>query len=161
MKKTIISLVLFISIIVTTTLPTFAADATIADVDKSTTITYLDDGSYVVTTLTSSPITSRSTTFTKTGNQVVSVFSGDDELLCQYTLYGEFEVVSGVSAVCISATYTQNIYASGWTFSDGQAYKSGNTAYGLGKFTKKVLLITTKVVDIDISITCDIYGNLS
>lgn len=161
MKKTFVSLILIISMITSTIIPAFAAEPVSNEISESVTITYLDDGSYIVKTIVSNPVESRSSTFTKTGNIVASHYSGDDELLWQYTLYGEFLVNSGVSAVCTSATYTQNIYASSWSFSNGQATASGNTAYGVGTFKDKVLFVTIKTVDIDLNIVCDIYGNLS
>lgn len=161
MKKTFVSLILIISMITSTIIPAFAAEPVSNEISESVTITYLDDGSYIVKTIVSNPVESRSSTFTKTGNIVASHYSGDDELLWQYTLYGEFLVNSGVSAVCTSATYTQNIYASSWSFSNGQATASGNTAYGVGTFKDKVLFVTIKTVDVDLNIVCDIYGNLS
>ena len=161
MKKTFVSLILIISMITSTIIPAFAAEPVSNEISESVTITYLDDGSYIVKTIVSNPVESRSSTFTKTGNIVASHYSGDDERLWQYTLYGEFLVNSGVSAVCTSATYTQNIYASSWSFSNGQATASGNTAYGVGTFKDKVLFVTIKTVDVDLNIVCDIYGNLS
>lgn len=161
MKKTFVSLILIISMITSTIIPAFAAEPASNEISESVTITYLDDGSYIVKTIVSNPVESRSSTFIKTGNIVASHYSGDDELLWQYTLYGEFLVNSGVSAVCTSATYTQNIYASSWSFSNGQATASGNTAYGFGTFKDKVLFVTIKTVDVDLNIVCDIYGNLS
>lgn len=160
MKKTILCVFMVCCMLLSAVMPAFASDSLIND-ETTTTVICLDDGYYIVTKITSNPVISRSSTFTKTGSKVVTVYSGDDEVLCEYTLYGEFQVVSGVSAVCTSATYTQNIYAGGWTFSGGQATKSGATAYGVGKFTKKILFITTKEVDIDISFTCDVYGNIT
>lgn len=161
MKKIFVSIILTISMIISAIFPAFAAEPSSNEINESVTITYLDDGSYIVKTIVSKSVGSRSSTFTKTGNIVASYYSGDDELLWQYTLYGEFLVNSGVSAVCTSATYTQNIYASSWSFSNGQATASGNTAYGVGTFKDKVLFVTIKTVDVDLNIVCDIYGNLS
>ncbi len=159
MKK-FVCIIVLCCLMLSLSLPAFANNS-LDDIERSSTITYLDDGYYVVTEVISNTVTSRASTFTKTANKVVTVYNGDNEVACQYTLFGEFQVVSGVSAVCTSATYTQNIYANGWTFSDGQATRSGATAYGVGKFTKKVLFITTKEINIDISFTCDIYGNVT
>lgn len=158
MRKFIVLMILTASIILSTICPVFAAQTTSAE---ETTITYFDDGSYLIKTIISDTVPPRATTFTKSGNIVASYYDGDDTLLWEYTLYGEFEVVSGVSAVCTSATYTQTIYANRWSFSNGQATASGNTAYGVGTFKKKVLFVTTSTVDVDLNIVCDIYGNLS
>jgi hypothetical protein len=161
MKKVLITIFLIICQLISASIPTYATSINVPEFDESTSITYLEDGSYIVTTITSEPNLTRATTFTKTGNKVVSYYDGDDTLLWQYTLFGEFLVESGVSAVCTSATYTQTIYANRWSFSNGQATASGATAYGVGTFKKKVLFVTTSTVDIDISFTCDVYGNLS
>ena len=69
--------------------------------------------------------------------------------------------MEGVSATCTNATYTQTINDGYWHFSDGNAYAENNVAHGLGTFKKKVLFITLKTYNIDISVTCDAYGNLS
>lgn len=161
MKKSIISLFMIVSVIISTILPSNATENNITNIDESTTITYYDDGSYIVRTIISNPSNNRTSSFTKTGNVVVSDYNSDDELLWQYILYAEFEVTSGVSAICTSSTYTYDIYANGWSFSNGQATKSGNVAYGVGTFKKKILLITTQTVEIDLDIICDLYGNLS
>lgn len=158
MRKFIVSLLLIACIILSTICPAFAAQTTSTE---GTTITYFDDGSYLIKTIISDTVTPRATTFTKSGNIVASYYDGDDTLLWEYTLYGEFEIVSGVSAVCTSATYTQTIYADRWSFSDGLATASGDTAYGAGTFKKKVLFVTTSTVDVDLNIVCDVYGNLS
>lgn len=102
-----------------------------------------------------------STTFTRSGTKTVENRSDDDELLWQYKLTGTFTVVEGVSATCTNATYTQTINDGYWHFSDGNAYAENNVAHGLGTFKKKVLFITLKTYNIDISVTCDAYGNLS
>ncbi len=47
------------------------------------------------------------------------------------------------------------------TFSNGSASKSGNAAYGKGHYTKKALSIEIKNIDVDISLTCDVYGNVT
>ena len=160
MRKALVCVVMSLSLILSAILPAFAYDP-IDYTDDTVTITYIGDGYYIVTEISSDPIIQRSSSFTKTANTVVTVYNANDEIACQYTLFGEFQVVSGVSVVCTSATYTQNIYDTGWSFSNGQATKSGATAYGVGKFTKKVLFITTKEIEIDISFTCDIYGNVT
>lgn len=161
MKKAIISITLIISVLFSSILSVFASDSPTTYNDTSTTVTYFEDGSYIVTTITSDNTLNRSSTFTKSGSKEVLYYNGEDELEWEYILYGEFNVVSGVSAVCTSATYSQAIYGSRWSFSNGQATALGNTAYGVGNFTKKVLFITTSDVEIDISFTCDVYGNIT
>ena len=70
-------------------------------------------------------------------------------------------MVYGKSSTCIDASYTQTIYESDWTFSDGAAIKSGNTAIGNGNFKLKFFFVTVQTYEIDISLTCDVYGNVT
>ena len=87
--------------------------------------------------------------------------NGDDELMWEYTLFGAFEVVSEVAAVCTSAAYYYTIYGNNWDFSNGDAYASGNTAYGVGTFKRSALFITTQIVDIHLDNICVIYMVIS
>ena len=150
----------------TFTVPTFAADGASELVDDSYSIIYLEDGSYITTVLhvedtTADSMASRATTTTKKGSKTVSCKDSDGTVKWTYVLTGEFSVVQGVSATCTSATYTQTIYDDEWSFSNGAATKSGNVAYGVGTFKQKFLFITIETANIDISITCDVNGNLS
>ena len=134
---------------------------------NKTEIVYLNNGSYITITLIAKDISTlsltstNSATFTKAGNKVVTCRDKKGNLEWEYTLFAEFSVVENVSATCTSATYSQTIYASDWSFSNGNATKSGNTAYGVGTFKRKVLFVTVDTANIDISISCDVYGNLS
>ncbi len=168
MKK-IITVLLLLSILCAFSLPTYAAGAEGEETNiGNTQVVYFDDGSYVVTTLEvetigsgDSGIAPASTTQTIQGTRTAIWYSDDGDTEWEYILIGLYTVELGVSAVCTSASYTKTIYKSGWKFSDGSATAEGNVAYGGGVFKKKVLFITTKTATVDISITCDIYGNLS
>ena len=87
------------------------------------------------------------------------------EFLSQNPQYGLVvgynEIIDSDNNVCYWDKNKNNIYDSSWTFSNGSATRSGNTAYGKGHYTKKVLFITTKNYDVDISVSCDKYGNIS
>ena len=167
MKKRIFSILLTFLLVFALTPSIFAANSIALDNKNTTEIMYLDNGSYITITLITKDVSTlslaltNSTTFTKTGNKVVSCHDKKGNLEWEYTLFAEFSVVDGVSATCTSATYVQNIYANDWSFSNGNATKSGNTAYGIGIFKRKVLFVTVDTVNIDISISCDVYGNLS
>ena len=167
MKKRVFSIFLTALFVFALTPSVFATDNAISNIPNSTTITYLDDGSYIIVTLITDDISSlalnstQSTSFKKVGNKFATCYDKNNNLEWEYTLSAEFEVVEGITATCTSATYTQTIYASDWSFSNGNATKSGNTAYGVGTFKRKVLFITVDTANIDISISCDVYGNLS
>ena len=167
MKKCIFSILLTFLFVVTLVPSVFAANDIELDDQNTTEIVYLDNGSYITITLITEDISplslasTDSTSFTKTGNKVVACNDKNGNLEWEYTLFAEFSVVEGISATCTSATYTQTIYANDWSFSNGNATKSGNTAYGVWTFKRKVLFVTTNTSNIDISISCDVYGNLS
>ncbi len=167
MKKRILSIFLAVLFVFALTPSVFATDNAVSNTSNSTTITYLDDGSYIVVTLITDDISSlslnstQSKSFNKVGNKFATCYDKNNNLEWKYTLSAEFEVVEGVSATCTSATYSQTIYANDWSFSNGNATKSGNTAYGVGTFKRKVLFVTVDTANIDISISCDVYGNLS
>lgn len=167
MKKRIFSIFLTFLFVLALTPAVFASDVVKLGSQNSTETIYLDNGSYITITLVTydiSPLSlteSNSTTFTKTGNKVVTCNDKNGNLEWEYTLFAEFSVVEGISATCTSSTYSQTIYAKDWSFSNGNATKSGNTAYGVGTFKQKFLLVTIETANIDISISCDVYGNLS
>lgn len=167
MKKRIFSILLAFLLVFTLTPSAFAA-CDIEFVHKNKTeIVYLNNGSYITITLIAKDISTlsltstNSATFTKAGNKVVTCRDKKGNLEWEYTLFAEFSVVENVAATCTSATYSQTIYASDWSFSNGNATKSGNTAYGVGTFKRKVLFVTVDTANIDISIFCDVNGNLS
>lgn len=167
MKKRIFSILLIFIFIFALTPSAFAVNDITLDDQKSSEIIYLDNGSYITITFTTQEVspfslaTTDSKSFTKTGNRVATCYDKNNNLAWEYTLFAEFSVVEGVSATCTSATYTQTIYQNDWSFSNGNASKSGNTAYGVGTFKRKVLFITAETANIDLYISCDVYGNLS
>lgn len=167
MKKQLVSIFLSFVFIIMLTPSAYAEDVITLNIQSSREVIYFDNGSYITITLIiqdTSPwalTSSRSTSFTRTGRKLVTSSDKDGNLEWEYTLYGEFSVVEGVSATCTSATYSQTIYQDNWSFSNGDATKSGNTAYGTGTFKRKVLFITVDTMNIDINLSCDIYGNLS
>lgn len=166
MKKTLLSVLLTVALLCTAIIPAYAAESepTAEQLADGTTVIYYDDGS----SLTISPIygvqeksMARAGEQTVSGGRDVTFADPNGTLEWKYTLSATFSYVSGVSSTCTSASYTKTIYDNDWSFSNGSATKSGNTAYGKGHFTKKVLFITIKNYDIDISISCDKYGKLS
>ena len=125
---------------------------------------YFDDGSYI----TVSPIVvveesrqTRATAATKTGTRTVTFTDSSGNTDWKYTLTATFSYVSCTSSTCTSASYTKNIYDTSWEFSTGSATKSGNVATGKGTFKDKVLFVTTQTQNINVTITCDTYGNLT
>lgn len=125
-------------------------------------VVYFDDGSRLVIspiyeTKDSSSIKTAANTVT--GSCDVYCEDSDGKMEWKYTLTATFSYSYGVSSTCTSASYTQTIYDDKWSFSDGSAERSGNTAYGKGHYVKKWLILS-KDIDIDISLSCDINGNV-
>lgn len=169
MKRNLFLLLIVLSITALAVVPAFAQEdsyaitETVWEEDGTVHMLY-EDGSM----LTLSPIqtgensiSTYATAKTITADRVASFTDGDGKLCWEYTLYGTFSYVYGTSSTCTKASYTQNIYDSGWDFSNGSATKSGNKAIGKGTFKKSFLFVTIKTYDIDISLTCDIYGNVT
>ena len=164
MKKVFI-LLMSVLLSITIAFPAYAstevATSDILTVSDSTELIQTDDGGYISVTLVSNSVQTRSTD-TKQGEKYVTKYDSDGNVLWKYTISASFSYVYGQSSVCTDATYSVENNSSIWYFSNGSTEKSENVAHGYGKFEQKMLgLIVVETVNIDISITCDIYGNLS
>ena len=172
MKKVLTSILLAITMLFATVLPAFAAEPEIVTQPTSiqesydgTTTVYYDDGS----TITISPVyavkeyesISHATSKTTSGSRDVYGKDSSGNLEWKYTLSASFSYVPGVSSSCTSASYSNSTYDNSWSFSNGSAKKSGSTAYGNGKYVKYILSVAVSTYNIDISISCDVNGNLS
>ena len=62
---------------------------------------------------------------------------------------------------CISATCSSEIYESAWSCTRKTAAPSGSWAIANGEFAKTLLGIVVSRESVDVSLTCDVYGNLS
>ncbi len=134
--------------------------------ETSSTTVRFEDGSYMVTvirqsSITKSTISTKSTTYTKLGEKIVNLYDSKDNLQWTYTLTGTFKVNEGVSAICTNSTYSSVIYENAWSLTAHENSYSNNIAYGTAVYKKKVLFITTNTYDIDVSIGCNIYGNIA
>lgn len=167
MKKHSFSILLAFILVFTLTPNVFATNYIELDSNHTTEYIYLDNGSYITITIITQDVSAlslesaTSASVTKTGSKIVTCNDKNGNLEWKYTLFAEYSVVEGVSATCTSATYTPTIYDSAWSFSNGNVTKSGNAAYGVGTFKEKFLLVTIDTVNIDISLSCDAYGNIS
>ena len=163
MKKSIFVLFLLSCLLFSLTLPAAAAEAT-ANTDElavsSVTVEYLDDGSYLVTTIKESA-TPRSDVYSKRGGKEIILYNDDDEIQWIYTLYGIFTVETGVSAVCTEAYHAYEIFDFDWKETEHSEWYSGNVAYGESVFKKKVFFITTSTQEITAHVACDAYGGIS
>lgn len=163
MNRKAIALFFSFVLVLMLALPIFA-DGTITtkNADGSTVI-YNADGSRTVT----SPIYTvgqDQTDGTKASGSVTRSISSiqyesDGSLAWRFTLTATF-TYTGTTAFCTSASYSKTIYNSAWSFSNGSATRSANTATGKGTFTKKVLGITTQTIPVNLTLTCDENGNV-
>ena len=126
-----------------------------------------DDGSYLVINLytllptsTNTYLLSPNASYEKIGRKENIYSHSDGSELWKFTVTGLFLVTPGEFVECTYASYSHNIYNSAWHFSNGESQYYDNVAYGKGTFKQKVLLITVKTVNVEISINCDVQGNL-
>lgn len=127
-------------------------------------IEYFEDGSCIIyeTLEQKNNVALFSSSYKKTGTRTVTKTGNDGSVIWTYMLSAEYYIEEGISVSCTKADYSTTINDSLWSFSNGSSSYSGNTAYGKGTFTYKILwLFPTQTVDIDINLSCDNYGNLS
>lgn len=172
MKKFLTSILLAITMLFATVLPAFAVEPEIVpqpigiqESDDGITTVYYEDGSILTISAVYNVIEnesiSRATSETTSGSRDAYFTDGNGDLEWKYTLSASFSYVPGVSSSCTSASYSNSTYDSSWSFSEGSATKSGSTAYGKGKYVKQILFVTVNTYNIDLSISCDVNGNLS
>lgn len=159
MKKRILAVFMILSMLSTSLIAVNAQ----AIEDDAAEVIYFDDGSYLQISAVRTVETQSNTraTLTTVGEKDMTFVNGDGEVEWTYTLTGYFTYTPGLTSACVDAAYTSDIYDSAWSFSNGSAVTSGNTAYGYGSYVKKILFVTIDQYDINISISCDTYGNLS
>lgn len=159
MKKRIMAIFMILSMLSASLIATSAKSM---ENDAAEVICF-DDGSYIqISAVRTVEVESNTrATLTKVGEKDMTFVNDDGEVEWTYTLTGYFTYTPGMTSVCVDASYTSNINDSAWSFSNGSATSSGNTAYGDGLYIKKVLFVKINEVNIDLTISCDSYGNLS
>ncbi len=153
MKK-IISILLTMVIVVMLPITAFASEDTSSSNENSYT-TYFDDGSYSVTTITESLARS-----TKSGSKTTTVYNSSDEALWKVTVNGSF-TYTGSSVTCTSASHSITIYNDDWYTYSQSSYKSGNKAIANVVMKRKFLGIVVETKEANLTLTCDVNGNLS
>lgn len=163
MKRSIFMLLLVGCLMVSFVVPAAASENTVNTDElavSSVNVEYLDDGSYLVTTIRESA-TPRGEVYSKRASKSVVLYNDDDEVQWIYTLVGTYTVETGVSAVCTDAYRSYEIFDFDWKETEHSEWYSGNVAYGESVFKKKVLFITTSTQEIHASMACDVYGGIS
>lgn len=129
----------------------------------------LEDGGYIIRTLTVERVTDTTTTRSDSESYIVraqsnaSGYDSDDELDWVVTLTGEFLVcpTCPMSGQCQSSKLTAVYYDTSWGMYDVDERCMSNNAYGACSMKDKFLGITTKIVDLEMYLTCDRYGNIT
>lgn len=143
-------------------IPTSAQNTTTIS-DSIENIVSYEDGSYMKITVVeiSNTNNAKASSTTTTRYKTYAYHNSSDEMEWEYKIYGTFTYVYGSSVTCTASSYDYTIYKDSWKFSDGSTSHSGATAYGYGTFKNKFLFVTTKTINVEAEITCDVYGNIS
>ncbi len=155
MKKltALFSVLLMLLIMCPTT--AFASESVVTD----KTIEYFDDGSYIVTEITTSTIsTFASKIVTKSKSENYYDNSGNIEWTA--TVTGTFSY-NGTSATCENARVSCKIYNDDWQVASAVPSKSGNKAIGTFTIKRHNLGVVTKTVNRTITLTCSTNGVFS
>ncbi len=151
MKKLFSLLLCMCMLLVTLSVPAFAADV---QAENTISIEYLADGSYFVTEVNQDvPITRSNTT---SGSKTATYYGANGKAMWNVTVRGEFTYTPGVSASATSASATVGIIDSGVKFVSKDAWVSGASAYGYAQVKYGSVMQSKTVV-----LTCDKYGNLA
>ena len=120
-------------------------------------IEYLDDGSYIVTTITESPSRAGNT---KTGTKTDHYYNSDSELQWTMTVTGTFSY-DGSTSTCTNVTGSTSITNTKWYVVSESTSRNGNTATYDATMGYKVLGITINKEVRTLNLSCDKNGNLS
>ena len=118
---------------------------------------YFEDGSYIRITITESVMRASGT---KTGTKKYDYTGSDGEIKWEATLRGTF-TYTGTSSVCTSSSCDVTIYESAFYVVSKTASTSGNAAIATLTMGRKVLGITVAKNTYNMSLSCDVNGNLS
>ncbi len=124
---------------------------------ENTQIIYLENGDYIVETLSES--VSRSA-WERTGSRSKTYYNSDGTAVWKAVLTGTF-TYDGTSSTCTDADISVTVYASNWYTVSKSAGKSGNTATGTVTMGHKIMGVTTQKITANLTLTCDKNGNLS
>lgn len=151
MKKLFSLLFCMCALLVTVSVPAFAADM---QAKNTVSIEYLADGSYFVIELNQDIPIARSSTVS--GSKTATYYGANGKAMWNVTVRGEFTYTPGVSARATSASATVGIIDSGVKFVSKDAWVSGASAYGYAQVKYGSVTQNKTVI-----LTCDKYGNLS
>lgn len=121
-----------------------------------------EDGSYAVLEKTEVIVSNaRSSTVSKSASSTCHYYNGNDEEQWSYTLNGTFLYRYGSGAQAQNRSDSYKIYNSEWSMVSHDSSVGSDTVYGTVTMKMTVLFITIRTVTQDLSITCDMYGNIT
>ena len=144
---TLLSLVILLTYC---SLPVSAAE----EISAGQNVEYLEDGSYIVTTLVVEPSITRSSN-TTTGKKTVTKYSISNVKQYSFTLRATFSY-NGSSATATDASTSITIYQNGWQCTNRSTSKSGNRVTGNATFRNGAAVNYPTV-----TITCSANGVMS
>ena len=125
--------------------------------EVETTVTYFEDGSYLVETI---HIVQSRASNTVSGDKTSVHYENDGTANWKLVVNGTFTYANGV-AICRSSTCSVTIYDSAWYTISKSASKSGASAIANATMGRKSLGVTVQQVSSSVTLTCDGNGNLS
>ena len=127
----------------------------------SESVEYLEDGSYITTSMYKTPVLYRASTYEQPASKVLTYTDNNGKLHWKYTLSAVFTVNPGVSATCKMCAGTPSISDNSWSIVSNKPSRSGNKATGTITMKRTVLGVVTQNTTKTLTITCDANGNLS
>lgn len=122
---------------------------------------YLPDGTRIVISIWEEPAIARGAIFSKAGSKTFTGYNEQGQSVFAFTVSGTFTVNTGVSASCINATWSHNIYYSGWSLDSASASAYANKAIGNATFRYTPATGNSFARSISNTLTCNEYGELS
>lgn len=119
-------------------------------------VTYLEDGSYYITTITVFPsVQTGRAASSISGQKTRDFYNSSREKLYSLTVIGSF-TYNGSSAIATGSDYDYSIQMSTWSFVRGSASCSGASATATATFR-----LLTATVPATVTLTCSANGTLS
>ncbi len=156
MKK-IFCIILSMMLLFSISVISFAEESNLSSTNNSTHIEYFDDGTYLITELTTENSLARST---RTASKSSSLYDNDGTTLWTVKLTATF-TYNGTTATCTSASTSYTIYDDQWRVTSATASKSGNKATGNFTVKKSFLGIPIATKDVTVTLTCSPNGTVS
>ena len=127
----------------------------------SESVEYYEDGSSLVISVYEETVQTRSNLYNRVGRKDYKYRDANGTVLWTFAVTGEFRVLEGASVTCISASCSTEIFDEAWACTRRYAETSGSWAIANGEFERSLLGIVIDRDTVQVSLTCDVYGNLS